>query len=85
MSVPHASDVARNGKGSSRVAIVQIPKEQVLEFVKGDIDVVQRASIELPEKIDPHRDAAILEKFGIDASELHGQFNGISNRQQAGY
>jgi hypothetical protein len=55
---------------------VQIPKEQVLEFVKGDIDVVLRASIELPQEVDPQRDAALLEKFGIDASELHGQFNG---------
>jgi hypothetical protein len=55
---------------------VQIPKEQVLEFVKGDIDAVLRASIELPEEVDPRRDAALLEKFGIDASELHGQFNG---------
>jgi hypothetical protein len=64
---------------------VQIPKEQVLEFVKGDVEVLLRASIELPEKIDPRRDAAILERFGIDASELHGQFNGISDRQQAGY
>jgi hypothetical protein len=59
---------------------VQIPKERVLEFVKGDIDAVVRASIELPEKVDPHRDAALLERFGIDASELHGQFNGTSDR-----
>jgi hypothetical protein len=55
---------------------VQIPKEQVLEFVKGDIDVVLRATNELPEEVDPQRDAALLEKFGINALELHGQFNG---------
>jgi hypothetical protein len=63
---------------------VKIPKDQVLEFVKGDIDVMLRASMELPEEVDPRRDAAILEKFGIDTSELHGHFNGISDRQQAG-
>jgi hypothetical protein len=62
---------------------VEIPKDQVLEYVKGDIDMVLSASIELPEKVDPRRDAAILEKFGIDTSELHGHFNGISDRQQA--
>jgi hypothetical protein len=63
---------------------VKIPKEQVLEFVKGDIDVVMRASIELPEEVDPCRDGEILERFGIETSELHGQFNGISDRQEAG-
>jgi hypothetical protein len=53
-----------------------IPKEQVLEFVKGDINDILRASLELPERIDPQRDAALLEKFGIESSVLRGQFNG---------
>jgi hypothetical protein len=63
---------------------VKIPKEQVLEFVRGDVDVVLRASIELPEEVDPHRDAEILEKFGVDTPELYGQFNGSSDGQEAG-
>jgi hypothetical protein len=56
---------------------VEIPKEQVLEFVKGDIGAVLRASVELPEQVDPQRDAALLAQFGIQAAELHGQFNGM--------
>jgi hypothetical protein len=60
------------------VDIVRIPRERVLEFVKGGIDAVLRASVELPELVEPERDAELLMSFGIDPARLHGEFNGTS-------
>jgi len=55
---------------------MQIPKEQVLEFVAGGSEEVARADELLPELVDSDRDAALLGSFGIDAPTLLGQFNG---------
>jgi hypothetical protein len=56
---------------------MQIPREQVLEFVsKGPGDSVAAAAQELPAYVDTDRDAGLLHELGIDRAALLGQFNG---------
>ena len=56
---------------------MQIPREQVLEFVsKGFDDRIAAAEQELPAYVDPDRDAVLLKRLGIDSTALLGQFNG---------
>ncbi|MDQ3531555.1 MAG: hypothetical protein M3456_04150 [Actinomycetota bacterium] len=55
---------------------MEIPKQQILEFVPGGSDQVGRAAELLPECVDIERDARLLSDFGIDVSALLGQFNG---------
>ena len=59
---------------------IQIPKEQVVQQVRsrGDADATSRAEQELPDKVDPERDAELLRGFGVDPSELVEQFRGQS-------
>jgi len=58
---------------------VEIPKQQILEFVRGDADAIARAHHELPDCVDTNRDAALLSEFGIDVCTLLGQFNGSTS------
>jgi len=58
---------------------VEIPKQQILEFVRGDADDIERAHHDLPDCVDTTRDAALLSEFGIDVSTLLGQFNGTTS------
>lgn len=58
---------------------MEIPKEQVLEFVPGGAAEIARANEELPEMIDTDRDAALLEGHGIPPMTLLGQFNGSAS------
>jgi hypothetical protein len=53
---------------------MRIPREQVLEFVIGE--GITTAQDELPAYVDTERDAGLLNKLGIDATALLGQFNG---------
>jgi hypothetical protein len=57
---------------------MQIPKEQVLEFMRsqGKDDQVGKAEQELPDQVDTDKHAGMLEKFGIDPSELAGKLPG---------
>lgn len=56
---------------------MQIPREQVLEFVsRGSDDGAAAAEQELPAYVDTDRDAGLLEELGIDPTALLGQFNG---------
>ena len=55
---------------------VEIPKQQILEFVRGGSDDVGRAAEVLPEWVDVDRDAGLLSDFGVDVPALLGQFNG---------
>ena len=45
---------------------------------RGDADATSRAEQELPDKVDPERDAALLRGFGVDPAELVEQFRGQS-------
>jgi hypothetical protein len=51
---------------------MEIPKDKVLELLKqqGKDDQVGQADQELPDQVDPQRDAGLLEKFGIEPKDL---------------
>ena len=51
---------------------MQIDKQFVLDELRkaGKDQHVQSALAELPEKIDHNKDAALLEKFGLDPGKL---------------
>jgi hypothetical protein len=59
---------------------VNIPKELVVEQVRarGDADATARAEHELPEKVDPDRDADLLRGFDLDPATLVETFGGQS-------
>ena len=47
---------------------MNIPKELVVEQIRsrGEAEVTSRAEQELPEKVDPDRDAELLRRFDVD-------------------
>ena len=57
---------------------MQIPKEQILEFLRsrGDQDKASQADGELPDQVDTDRDAGLLQKFGIDPQDLLSKLGG---------
>jgi hypothetical protein len=59
---------------------VNVPKELVVERIRarGDAEVTARAERELPEKVDPERDADLLRRFEIDPGDLVESFGGQS-------
>ena len=59
---------------------MNIPKELVVEQVRarGDADATARAEQDLPEKIDPDRDAELLRGFDLDPAALVETFSGQS-------
>ena len=59
---------------------MNIPKELVVERIRfrGDADTTARAERELPEKVDPDRDADLLRRFDVDPVALVEEFSGQS-------
>jgi hypothetical protein len=57
---------------------MQIPKEQILELLRsrGDQDKANQAEGELPDQVDTDQHAGLLEKLGINPSDLLGQLGG---------
>jgi len=57
---------------------MQIPKDKILELLRsrGDQDKADQAEGELPDQVDTDRDAGLLQKFGIDPSDLLSRFGG---------
>ena len=57
---------------------MQIPKDKILELLRnqGKGDQAGQADQELPDQVDTDRDAGLLQKFGIDPSDLLSQFGG---------
>jgi hypothetical protein len=57
---------------------MEIPKDKVLELLEqqGRSDQVEQARQELPDQVEPDRDAGLLSKFGIDSQDLLGKFGG---------
>jgi hypothetical protein len=57
---------------------MQVPKEQILEFLReqGKSDQVEQADRELPGQVDTERDAGLLEKFGIDPQDILSKLGG---------
>jgi hypothetical protein len=57
---------------------MEIPKDQVLQFLKerGDSQQATQAEQELPDQVDTDKDASLLSKFGIDPQELISKYGG---------
>jgi hypothetical protein len=57
---------------------MQIPKEQILDLLRqqGKDDQVGEADQQLPDQVDPEKDAGLLQKFGIDPGDLLSKFGG---------
>jgi hypothetical protein len=57
---------------------MEIPKDKVLELLEqqGQSDQLEQARQELPDQVEPDRDAGLLSKFGIDSQDLLGRFGG---------
>jgi len=58
---------------------MEIPKDQILNMLRerGDHDQADQAAGELPDQVDPERDAGILSKFGLDPQEILGKLGGL--------
>ena len=59
---------------------MNIPKELLVSQVRarGDADATARAEQDLPEKVDPDRDAELLRGFDLDPAALVETFGGQS-------
>jgi hypothetical protein len=57
---------------------VEIDRDTIVGMLRerGDTQNADRADQELPSKVDPERDAGMLQKFGIDPSELLSRATG---------
>jgi hypothetical protein len=53
---------------------MEIPKDQILQLLRdrGDDDKAQQADQQLPDKVDTDQHGDLLEKLGIDPSDLLG-------------
>jgi hypothetical protein len=53
---------------------MEIPKDQILQLLRdrGDDDKAQQADQQLPDKVDTDQHSDLLEKLGIDPSDLLG-------------
>jgi hypothetical protein len=53
---------------------MEIPKDQILQLLRdrGDGDKAQQADQQLPDKVDTDQHGDLLEKLGIDPSDLLG-------------
>lgn len=57
---------------------MEIPKEQILELLRnrGDHDKAEQADQELPDQVDTEQHSGLLEKLGLDPSDLMGNLPG---------
>jgi hypothetical protein len=57
---------------------VEIPKDQILQFLRdrGDTDRAAQAEQELPDLVDTEQHSDLLSRFGIDPQELISRFGG---------
>jgi len=57
---------------------MEIPKDKVLELLRsrGDGDKADQADQELPDQVDPQRDAGLLEKFGLQPKDVLSKLGG---------
>ena len=51
---------------------MEIPKDQILQLLRdrGDHDKADQADQQLPDQVDPEQQSDLLEKFGINPSDL---------------
>jgi hypothetical protein len=57
---------------------MQIDKDQIISFLKerGEDDKASQAQEELPDQVDTEQHAGLLEKLGINPSDLLGGLGG---------
>lgn len=57
---------------------MEIDRDMILGLLRerGQTQEADRAEQELPSKVDPERDAGMLQKFGIDPGELMSRVGG---------
>ena len=57
---------------------MEIPKDKILDMLRqqGKTDQVAEADQELPQQVDPERDAGLLEKFGVTPQEVLAKLGG---------
>ena len=57
---------------------MEIPKDKILDLVRehGKSDQLDQADQELPDKVDPERDAGLLEKFGLQPQDVLSKLGG---------
>jgi hypothetical protein len=62
---------------------MQIPKQQILELLRsrGEQDKASQAEGELPDQVDTEQHAGLLEKLGIDPSDIVAQLGGGLGKQ----
>ena len=57
---------------------MQIDKDVILDLLResGQDDKVEHAERELPDQVEPERDASLLERFGVSPQDLLGRLGG---------
>jgi hypothetical protein len=57
---------------------MEIPKDKILDMLRqqGKGDQVDQADQELPDQVDPERDAGLLEKFGLQPKDVLSKLGG---------
>ena len=57
---------------------MQIDKSMILDLLRerGQHGEAERAQQELPDQVDPERDAGMLSQFGLDPQDLMSRFTG---------
>jgi len=58
---------------------MEIPKDKILDLLRerGDDGKAGQAEQELPDQVDPERDAGLLAKFGLKAEDVLAKLGGI--------
>ena len=57
---------------------MEIDKNMIVSMLRerGDSEKASQAQQELPDKVDTERDSGMLQRFGVDPSELMSKFGG---------
>lgn len=58
---------------------MNIDKSQIVELLKsrGDMDTAAQADKSLPATVDTETDKGLLDRFGVDISDLTGKLGGL--------
>ncbi|WP_114559024.1 hypothetical protein [Desertihabitans aurantiacus] len=61
---------------------MQIDKQQIIDKLKemGQQDKAGQAESELPDQVDTDRDAGLLQRLGVDPSDLLGGLGGLGGK-----
>lgn len=57
---------------------MEIPKDKILDLLReqGKDDQVDQADQELPDQVDPEQHAGLLQKFGLEPTDLISKLGG---------